>query len=193
MKLVICGIAGRMGQALAQAARAGAHEFVGVDLTGPKLSEVIASRPHAVIDFTAPEASVEHARICAAAKIPMVIGTTGFSDAQREELSRLGEKSALVVAPNMSVGVNVVIGLCSELARRLGPEFDVEIVEAHHKKKKDAPSGTALRLAEEIALGTGRTSSGFRTAREGQVGERPGRGIGIQNGRGGGGAGGSTD
>jgi len=91
----------------------------------------------------------------------------------------------MVVAPNMSVGVNVVIGIAAELARKLGPDFDVEILEAHHHKKKDSPSGTALKLAQEIAQATGRTGESFKTAREGQVGERPRGEIGIQALRGG--------
>src|SRR6185369_10259741 len=121
-----------------------------------------------------------HARVCAAAKVPIVIGTTGFSTAQKAELEKLGTQTALMVAPNMSVGVNVVIGMAAELARRLGSDFDVEILETHHKKKKDSPSGTALKLAEEIASATGRGRADFRLAREGQVGERPATEIGVQ-------------
>ncbi len=192
MKLIICGAAGRMGQALIAAARALGHTVVagverhGVAVAGVPVTEALApAGADCVIDFTAPEASLEHARACVAAKVPIVIGTTGFSAAQRAELEQLGGKGALVVAPNMSVGVNVVIGFAAELAKRLGDDFDVEILETHHKKKKDSPSGTALKLAEEIAAATQRTKSDLRLAREGQLGERPPREIGVQALRGG--------
>jgi len=192
MKLVICGAGGRMGQALIAAGRALGHtiaagvEKKGVELAGVPVTDTLApAGADCVIDFTAPEASLEHARACVAAKVPIVIGTTGFSTAQRAELEKLGASGALVVAPNMSVGVNVVIGLASELAKRLGDDFDVEILETHHKRKKDSPSGTALKLAEEIAAATKRTKSDFRLAREGQIGERPPREIGVQALRGG--------
>src|SRR4051812_11509635 len=164
MKLIICGAGGRMGQALISAAKGLGHTVLaGVERKGvvvhgelTTLEKLNPAGADAVIDFTAPDASLEHARACAAAKVPIVIGTTGHSTAQRAELEKLGGMSALVVAPNMSVGVNVVIGLAAELARRLGSDFDVEILETHHKKKKDSPSGTALKLAEEIANATGR-------------------------------------
>jgi 4-hydroxy-tetrahydrodipicolinate reductase len=91
----------------------------------------------------------------------------------------------LVMAPNMSVGVNLLIDLVAEVAKKLGEEFDIEVVEAHHRHKKDAPSGTALRLAEEMAKATGRTSADLRTSRVGVIGERPRREIGVQALRGG--------
>lgn len=193
MKLVICGVGGRMGQALVAAAHALGHTVVaGVERknvvvhgTLTVVDRLAPAGADAVIDFTAPDASLEHARACVAAKVPLVIGTTGHSVAQRAELEKLAASSALVVAPNMSVGVNVVIGMAAELARRLGDDFDVEILETHHKKKKDSPSGTALKLAEEIAAATGRGRADFRFAREGQVGERPAREIGVQALRGG--------
>lgn len=192
MKLIICGVAGRMGQALVSASRTLGHTVVGgverkgVDVTGIATVEKLSpAGADAVIDFTAPEASIENARLCAAAKVPIVIGTTGFSTAQKAELEKLSQSTPLVVAPNMSVGVNVVIGLAAELARRLGDDFDVEILETHHKKKKDSPSGTALKLAEEIAAATSRSRADFRLAREGQIGERPQREIGVQTLRGG--------
>jgi 4-hydroxy-tetrahydrodipicolinate reductase len=208
LKLVICGTSGRMGQALVQAAGEAGHSVVaglerkgciavgqdvgvvaGVGVLGAPVHDMIghalAHKPDVVIDFSHPDASMEHARSCASSKMPIVIGTTGFTTAQRAELEKLGHQIPLVVAPNMSVGVNVVIGIAAELARKLGEGFDVEILEAHHKRKKDSPSGTALKLAEEIAAATGRSSSDFRKAREGQVGERPPHEIGIQALRGG--------
>lgn len=192
MKLVICGAAGRMGQALISASRALGHTVVGgverkgVEVPGVACAQALDPKiAEAVIDFTAPEVSLENARLCAAAKVPLVIGTTGFSTAQKAELEKLSAGFALVMAPNMSVGVNVVLGIAAELARRLGSDFDVEILETHHKKKKDSPSGTALKLAEEIASATGRGRADFRLAREGQIGERPQREIGVQTLRGG--------
>src|SRR5688572_11930341 len=127
MKLVICGVGGRMGQALVAAAKELGHTITaGVERKGvvvggalSVLEKLSPAGADAVIDFTAPEASLEHARACAAAKVPIVIGTTGFSTAQRAELEKLGSTSAVFVAPNMSVGVNVVIGMAAELARRL--------------------------------------------------------------------------
>ncbi|MBL8957780.1 MAG: 4-hydroxy-tetrahydrodipicolinate reductase [Myxococcaceae bacterium] len=192
MKLIICGAAGRMGQALVAAAKALGHTVVagvekkGVAVAGIETTDALKpAGADCVIDFTAPEVSLENARTCAAAKVPIVIGTTGFSTAQRAELEKLGGTAPIVVAPNMSVGVNVVIGMAAELAKRLGEDFDVEILETHHKRKKDAPSGTALKLAEEIASATKRTKSDFRLVREGQIGERPEREIGVQTLRGG--------
>src|SRR4051812_45605401 len=117
MKLVLCGIRGRMGAALVSAARALGHTVLaGVGRKSGSVAEVPVTDKlepagaDAVVDFSAPDASMEHARICAAAKVPVVIGTTGFSTAQRAELEKLGATLPLVVAPNMSVGVNVVIG-----------------------------------------------------------------------------------
>jgi 4-hydroxy-tetrahydrodipicolinate reductase len=191
MKLAICGVGGRMGRALIAAARELGHTVVaGVERSGvvadvPVVAQLSPAGADAVIDFTAPEASLEHARLCADARVPLVIGTTGFSAGQLSELERLSARAPLVVAPNMSVGVNVVIGLAAELARRLGPDFDVEVLETHHKRKKDSPSGTALKLADEIAAATGRSRSDFSHAREGQIGERGAREIGVQALRGG--------
>lgn len=138
-----------------------------------------------VIDFTSPEASVEHARICAARKVALVVGSTGFSSAAKAQVAQAGDRIAVVMAPNMSVGVNLVIQVAGHLARVLGEDYDCEIMEMHHRLKKDAPSGTALRLAAEVAEATGRSSKDFLTAREGQVGERRDGEIGIQALRGG--------
>src|SRR6266851_6736105 len=99
----------------------------------------------------------------------MVIGATGFTPETKAEVAEAARKIPVVMAPNMSVGVNLIIKMAGQLAKSLGDGFDVEIVEAHHRMKKDAPSGTALRLAEDIASATGRVSSSFRFARQGQV------------------------
>ena len=152
----------------------------------PDLERVLAeSSPDVVIDFTHSRASAENARLCAEKKVPMVIGSTGFSGSEKADVATYAQKSPIVLSPNMSVGVNLMISIAAQLANVLGDSFDVEILEAHHRMKKDAPSGTALRLAEEIAAPLKRTSSDFRLVREGQVGERRPTEIGIQTLRGG--------
>lgn len=138
-----------------------------------------------VIDFSSPEASLAHARLCAERGVALVIGSTGFSSDAKAEVLAQAQRIPMVLAPNMSIGVNLVIKMAAELAKVLGEGYDIEIVEAHHRMKKDAPSGTALGMAETIAAAIGRGSSDFRMSREGLVGERPARQIGIQTVRGG--------
>ena len=138
-----------------------------------------------VIDFSSPEASLEHARLCAKAGKPLVIGTTGLSAEAKATLAETARQVAIVAAPNMSVGVNLVVELAAQLAARLGSDFDVEVMETHHRMKKDAPSGTALWLANELAKALGRTQDDVRTSRVGLVGERPRGEIGVQALRGG--------
>ncbi|MFO0891326.1 MAG: 4-hydroxy-tetrahydrodipicolinate reductase [Isosphaeraceae bacterium] len=131
----------------------------------------------AIIDFSHPTASIELARFCGRSRIPLVVGTTGFEAAQREQLLAVSESIPLLISPNMSRAVNLLMRLVAETARALGPVADIEIVEHHHRLKKDAPSGTALRLAEIAgeAAGIRRCVHG----RDGQVGERPHGEIGI--------------
>jgi 4-hydroxy-tetrahydrodipicolinate reductase len=138
-----------------------------------------------VIDFTSAAASLEHARICAERGVPLVVGSTGFSSDAKAELARSAQRIPVVMSPNMSVGVNLVIKMAAQLAQVLGDSFDVEILETHHRMKKDAPSGTALRIAEEVATALGRKASDLRLSREGQIGERPRPEIGVQTLRGG--------
>ncbi len=142
-------------------------------------------RANVVIDFTTPEASVQHARACAEAGVALVVGSTGFSPAAKAEMAEAAKRIPLVMAPNMSVGVNLIIEVAAQLARRLGEDFDVEVVETHHRMKKDAPSGTAMRLAEELAKSLGRDSDDITTSRVGNIGERPRKEIGVQTVRGG--------
>ena len=131
----------------------------------------------AVIDFSHPAATLELARFCQDRAIPLVVGTTGFSISQRAELDRVAASIPLLVSPNMSRAVNLLMHLVGEAARALGQAADIEIVERHHRMKKDAPSGTALRLAE-IAAGAAGISH-LVHGREGQVGERPRDEIGL--------------
>jgi 4-hydroxy-tetrahydrodipicolinate reductase len=155
---------------------------------GLERSFAAAPKPaQVVIDFTSAEASAEHARVCAERGVALVVGSTGFSAADKAAVAQASQKVPVVMAPNMSVGVTLMLQLAEEAARILGPRFEPEIVELHHRLKKDAPSGTALRLAEVVAealAGQGDRPA-LRTAREGNVGERPRGEIGVVAVRGG--------
>jgi 4-hydroxy-tetrahydrodipicolinate reductase len=207
--VVITGVAGRMGAVLVSSVRAAGdlrltgateregREIVGLDAglvagAGPlevpvsaRLEDALAGA-QVVIDFTNADASLEHARVCAARRVPLVLGSTGFSAGARAEIAGRAREVPIVMAPNMSVGVNVLFRIAGEVARILGDDFDIEVLEAHHRHKKDAPSGTALRLVEGIADAAGldpeRDVIGDR---RGHVGERPRRQIGVQAIRGG--------
>lgn len=133
-----------------------------------------------VIDYTAPHASLEHARIASEHRRPIVIGTTGFSEQQREHLLDLLKPVPVVLSPNMSVGINVMLNVIAEMAKAFGEGYDIEVIEAHHRLKKDAPSGTALRIADVLAHAKGRKLSDIGSyGRHGLVGERPSEEIGI--------------
>jgi 4-hydroxy-tetrahydrodipicolinate reductase len=138
------------------------------------------------VDFTHFEASARHAEACAAAGVAAVIGSTGFTPEARSRVAAAARRVPVVLAPNMSVGVNVLFELVRQAAATLGDAYDVEIVELHHKRKKDAPSGTAVRLAEVAAGALGRDPEKDLTfARHGMIGERTSREIGVQTVRGG--------
>ena len=151
---------------------------IGVKI-GNSLSEVIMGA-NVIIDFTAPEASIAHLRAASDAGVPIVVGTTGLSKEQLEEARRLAAKMPCVISPNMSVGVNVLFRILKEVARYLGEDYEVEITEAHHHFKKDAPSGTAIKMAQVIAeaLGWDLEQVGIY-GRKGIVGERPTQQIGV--------------
>jgi 4-hydroxy-tetrahydrodipicolinate reductase len=139
-----------------------------------------------LIDFTRPEGTLANLAACAAAKVAAVVGTTGLSAADKESMRELARVIPIVFAPNMSVGVNVLIKLVEVAAQRLGDDYDVEIVEMHHRHKVDAPSGTALHLGEAAATALGRDLEAVGVyAREGVTGERPERAIGFASLRGG--------
>jgi 4-hydroxy-tetrahydrodipicolinate reductase len=139
-----------------------------------------------VIDFSSPAGTLAVARELRDSTTALVVGTTGHSPAELGELLALVKNRAVVHAANMSVGVNVLLATVAELASRLGEAYDVEIVEAHHRLKKDAPSGTALALARAVAEATHRDlAKDARYERHGVIGERPKREIGIQAVRGG--------
>lgn len=146
----------------------------------------VAAPDTVTLDFTNPAASLAHVRIAAERGGAIVVGSTGFDEAQHAELCRTAERTRAVVAPNMSVGVNVLLKLVVAAARALGPDFDPEIVEIHHRMKVDAPSGTALALGRAIAAALGRDfGRDARYGREGMVGKRTDREIGIMALRGG--------
>jgi 4-hydroxy-tetrahydrodipicolinate reductase len=139
-----------------------------------------------LIDFTRPEGTMAHLAACRARGVKMVIGTTGFSDAQKAELAQASRQTALMVSPNMSVGVNVVLRLLDTAARALAQGYDIEIVEAHHRHKVDAPSGTALKMGEVVAAALGRDLKQCAVyGREGITGERDPSTIGFATVRGG--------
>ncbi len=208
-KVVVTGVAGRMGREIVRLVRAteGLELSGAVEQPGPavgqeagfvcglgaplgvlvqdSLAKALAGAD-VVIDFTVPEASVAHAKVCAEQGVALVVGSTGFTPEARAEVVVAAKKIPVVLSPNMSVGVNVLFELVQQAARTLGPGFDVEIVELHHKHKRDAPSGTAVRLAEVAAEALGRTpQESFCFSRQGITGERPPAQIGVQTLRGG--------
>jgi 4-hydroxy-tetrahydrodipicolinate reductase len=150
------------------------------------LEQVFSTPPvDVVIDFSTPLATAAHAALCAKAGVALVTGTTGLCEVERGALLAAAKKVPVVWAPNMSVGVQVLSLAVQEAARRLGEGWDREVLEIHHKLKKDAPSGTALKLAEDAAGALGLSKEKLRFARSGLTGERPEGEIGVQSLRGG--------
>jgi 4-hydroxy-tetrahydrodipicolinate reductase len=164
-----------------------AGEVAGIPPLGLTVTDAYAPAAGSVtLDFTAPAGALAHLEAAAAAGAAIVVGTTGFTAAERARAEVLARRTRAVIAPNMSVGVNVLEGLVRAAARALGRDFDVEIVEVHHRLKRDAPSGTALRLGEVAAEATGgRLESRARFGREGEPGPRTDAEIGILGVRGG--------
>ena len=141
----------------------------------------LLDRGEVVIDFSSPEATLNHLRLAAQHHRAMVIGTTGFSALEMAEVKTLSRQVTSVCSPNMSVGVNVMYKVIGEMARTLGDEYDIEVIEAHHRLKKDAPSGTAIRIAEVLARAVNRDLNQVGVyARKGLIGERKKGDIGIQ-------------
>jgi len=196
MKVAIAGAGGRMGRSLIEAVLADpgltlaaafdvpgspavGQEVGGITITSEAKTAAIAD---VLIDFTRPEGTLAH---LAHAKA-MVIGTTGFSDTQRKTIEEAAGRLPIVMAANFAVGVNAAYKLAETAARILGEGYDVEIIEAHHRHKVDAPSGTALKLGEVVAKALNRKLSDVaRHGREGQTGERPESEIGFHAIRGG--------
>ncbi len=209
IKAVVTGAAGRMGSriinilsasegiALAGALEKKGHALVGQDAGGPAGIPATGARisddpagalagGDVLIDFTFPEASLAHLKACAEQGKAVVIGSTGFTKEHLAEAEKHVKKIPCVLSPNMSVGVNVCFKVLADLAKILGPEFDAEIVEWHHRLKKDAPSGTAVRMGEVVARALGRDyQKAARYHREGMTGARTDEEIGMQTVRGG--------
>ena len=208
VRVAIAGACGRMGRALIEATLgaqdlqlAAALEIAGAPALGSDAGEALGVQTRVaittdidaalgasdcLIDFTRPGGSVAHAEACAKHGKPAVIGTTGFSAPQRERIGELAKRIPIAMAPNFAVGVNVLFKLVDVAARALGDEFDVEIIEAHHRHKVDAPSGTALRIGEIAAHALGRDLGKSAVhGRKGDTGERPRSAIGFHAVRGG--------
>ncbi len=204
IKVIVAGAAGRMGNRLvalikdsAALTLAGAIEGKGHHALGDDAGETagcgkagvpitdnlsaLLDRGEVVVDFSAPQATLGHLRAVAQHRRAMVIGTTGFSASELEELTSLARQAPCVFSPNMSVGVNLIYKVISEMAKTLGDEYDIEVIEAHHRLKKDAPSGTALKIAEVLAKAVNRDLNEVGVyARKGLIGERKKQEIGIQ-------------
>ncbi len=162
-----------------------AGELAGIGPIGVALGQSLCE-DGMIVDFTSAEASIEHLRWAADHGRPIVVGSTGFSPEQRREAERLAAHMPTLMAPNMSVGVNVLLSLVEDAVSRLGPGFDCEVVELHHGRKKDAPSGTALALAEAAARARGLDpEQALVCGRAGITGERPADQIGVAALRGG--------
>jgi 4-hydroxy-tetrahydrodipicolinate reductase len=207
-RIAVIGAAGRMGRAIVRALAEGQGSTLSAAVERPGSAELgsdagtlagiaplgvilqaglpAAGEADVWIDFSAPAASVANVRAATAAGARIVVGTTGLSAADKEVVAAAARTIPVVLAPNMSVGVTVLLKLVADAARALGPGYDIEIVEAHHRAKRDAPSGTALRLAEAVAEATNRDlAKTGRYERHGDVGPRTAEEIGIQTIRGG--------
>ncbi len=186
LPVAISGASGRMGRMLIDTVQSSGDARVEAELdVGSELPQAFGQAEY-LIDFTRPEGTLRYLDVCVARGIKMVIGTTGFSAAQQAEIARASEKIAIVMAPNMSVGVNVTLKLLEKAARYLQDGYDVEIIEAHHKYKADAPSGTALKMGEIVAAAQGKDLQRCAVyAREGHIGPRRDGDIGFAAIRGG--------
>lgn len=194
--VIVCGAAGRMGSTVVRLVHesgamkvVGAIEFagspqlkkdageiaglgsIGVPITA-QLSPLLRGQV-VVIEFSTPAATLEHVRLAAEKKIPIVIGTTGSDQNQLAEIKKLSRRTPILLSANMSLGVNLLVSLLGKVAKTLGDDYDVEIIEAHHRFKKDAPSGTALALGRSVAQGLNRDLDKVGVnGRKGIVGER---------------------
>ncbi|MEZ0232886.1 MAG: 4-hydroxy-tetrahydrodipicolinate reductase [Methylophilaceae bacterium] len=208
VKVVIAGCSGRMGHALLEGVFADSELVlhgaldraesiqIGRDagelfgkVTGVKISANVAEvlkGADVLVDFTRPEPSLEYIAACCQANVKLVIGTTGFTADQKKQIEAAAQNVGVVFAPNMSVGVTLLINLVQAAAKVLNEGYDVEIIEAHHRHKVDAPSGTALRLGEAAASALGRNLESCAVyGREGVTGERDASTIGFATVRGG--------
>lgn len=194
MKVIVVGCAGRMGgevcsliaeqadMELVGGIEAKGHPAVGTRLgtgtIGSDLGAMIANA-NTIVDFSSAKATVANCRIAALAGKGFITGVTGLSATQTNALEDCGEQIPVVYAPNFSVGVSVLCTLVKEAESRLGPDYDVEVIETHHRMKKDAPSGTATRLVDILTAGAGRAK--VVHGRQGAVGEKPKYEIGVSS------------
>ncbi len=186
LRVIINGARGRMGEALIRCAKATADLDVSAALDAEDNLADFLETTDAVIDFTHATATESVAAECAAASKPLIIGTTGHDDAQRDAIIALADRIPIVFAPNFSVGVNTLFWLTRKATAILGPDFDLEVVEMHHRHKKDAPSGTARCLAEILAEARKLDyAKDVCHGREGMVGARTATEIGLHSLRGG--------
>lgn len=200
LKIAVNGACGRMGARVAAlvledpqlkltaALERNGHPLLDKDIgaiagcgeTNVKVTSTLNADTDVLIDFSSPESTLAIAEVCAIKKVAIVTGTTGLNPQQLEKIKYFSRQIPCLVSPNMSVGVNVLFSLAAQMAQILGSEFDIEIIETHHRFKKDAPSGTALRLAEKICEATGRnTEKDVVHGRQGMTGERPANQIGM--------------
>ncbi|MES2957916.1 MAG: 4-hydroxy-tetrahydrodipicolinate reductase [Pseudomonadota bacterium] len=186
LRIAVAGSSGRMGQMLIEAVNAAPDCVLAGTLDiGADLHAGLADA-QVLIDFTRPEGTLAQLAVCRELGVKAVIGTTGFSDAHKAEIEAHARHIAIVMAPNMSVGVNVVFKLLDMASRALAEGYDIEIVEAHHRHKVDAPSGTALKMGEVVAAALGRDLKDCAVyGREGVTGERDPSTIGFATVRGG--------
>jgi len=186
IRVAVAGASGRMGQMLIEAVGHADDLTLSGTLDVGLDTRAGLARAQVLIDFTRPEGTLAHLAACRELGVNAVIGTTGFSDAQKAEITAHARHIAIMMAPNMSVGVNVVFKLLDMAARALNVGYDIEIIEAHHRHKIDAPSGTALKMGEVIAAALGRDLKDCAVyAREGVTGERDPSSIGFATIRGG--------
>jgi len=203
IRIAVVGASGRMGLSLIKAAALAdkatlaaavsrpeslaigkdAGELAGISAIGVKVIDdltAVIDQFDVLIDFTRPDASMDFIEICRQAGKKIVIGTTGYNDAQKALIAKAAEEVAIVMAPNMSVGVNLSLKLLEMAAKVMGEYTDIEIIEAHHRHKVDAPSGTALRMGEVVAASLGRDLKDCAIyGREGNTGERERKTIGF--------------
>ncbi|HEY4066496.1 MAG TPA: 4-hydroxy-tetrahydrodipicolinate reductase [Burkholderiaceae bacterium] len=185
-RVAVAGASGRMGRMLIEAVNAADGLTLSGTLDVGLDARAGLAGAQVLIDFTRPEGTLAHLALCRELGVNAVIGTTGFSDAQKAEIAAHAEHIAIMMAPNMSVGVNVVFKLLDMAARALSEGYDIEIIEAHHRHKVDAPSGTALKMGEVVAAALGRDLKDCAVyAREGVTGERDPSTIGFAAVRGG--------
>ena len=165
MRIAINGACGRMGGTVGRlAAEGGIEVAAAIDATklgedsgfGPKITRRLEQKVDAVVDFSIPEAALERLEECVRLAVPMVVCTTGFSGEQERKIQEAAKKIPVLYSSNMSVGMNVLFKVVPEIAAKLGKGYDLDIVDTHHRFKKDAPSGTAKTLAERIESATGR-------------------------------------